>query len=87
MICCIRRMLLWKHIEIFGTESISMKKGITLAYYNINSFSRQSAEILENTFNRLNKQKEFGLELNTDDLYYQKFRSINDYINILPIRK
>lgn len=49
-----------------------MKKGITLAYYNINSFSRQSAEILENTVNRLNNQKEFGLELNTDDLYYQK---------------
>lgn len=59
---------------------------ITLAYYNINGFPPQTARTLEDTVKRLNHQEEFELELNTDHLYYQKFRSMNDYINIFSFK-
>ena len=58
---------------------------ITLAYYNINGFDLQAAEVLEDTVNRLNN-KEFELELNIHHLYYQKFTSMNDYISIFPLK-
>ncbi|MDE5590805.1 MAG: hypothetical protein K2J60_16995 [Acetatifactor sp.] len=58
---------------------------ITLAYYNINGFDLRAAGILEDTVNRLN-DNEFELELNVNHLYYQKFTSMNDYINIFPLK-
>ena len=58
---------------------------ITLAYYNINGFDLQAAEVLEDTVNRLNNN-EFELELNVHYLYYQRFTSMNDYINIFPLK-
>lgn len=55
---------------------------ITLAYYNVNGFDTRSAEILENTVNRLNENQ---LEFELDDLYYQKFKSMNGYADIIKL--
>lgn len=57
---------------------------ITLAYYNINGFDAQSAKILEDTVNNLNKN-EIELELKGNMLYYQKFESMNDFFNVLNL--
>lgn len=57
---------------------------ITLAYYNRNGFGLPSARKLENAVNQLN-QSEMEIELNIDRLYYQKFKSMNDYIDIINL--
>ncbi|MDE7300093.1 MAG: hypothetical protein K2N94_14955 [Lachnospiraceae bacterium] len=57
---------------------------ITLAYYNINGFDLSVAGILEDTVNQLN-HNEMETELNVRNLYYQKFRSMNDYIDIINL--
>ena len=57
---------------------------ITLAYYHINGFDKRSAGILEDAVCQLN-QNEFEIDLTVDRLYYQKFRSMNDYINVIPL--
>lgn len=57
---------------------------ITLAYYHRNGFDKQSAKILEDIVCQLN-QNELEIELTVDQLYYQKFRSMNDYINVIPL--
>lgn len=57
---------------------------ITLGYYNFHGFSSDSARKLENIVRELNKN-ETELELSTNNLYYQKFTSMNNYINIINI--
>ncbi|MDE6251784.1 MAG: hypothetical protein K2M78_03985 [Lachnospiraceae bacterium] len=57
---------------------------ITLAYYNINGFDLQTARILEDAVNQLN-DNEIEIELNVNNLYYQKFKSMNDYIDIINL--
>ncbi|MCH5297031.1 MAG: hypothetical protein J1E85_05110 [Ruminococcus sp.] len=57
---------------------------ITLAYYNRNGFSEVSARKLEAIVNELNKNS-FEIELNTNDLVYQKFTSMNDYTSIFTL--
>lgn len=59
---------------------------ITLAYYNINGFDERAARSLEKTVSQLNND-ETEIELNVDDLYYQKFTSMNRYINIVNLGK
>ena len=58
---------------------------ITLAYYNINGFSIQAAERLEDAVSQLNNEMELEIELDVKNLYYQKFRSMNDYIDIINL--
>lgn len=55
---------------------------ITLAYYNVNGFDLHAAMRLQNTVNQLNKNK-IEIELSVNNLFYQKFNSMNDYIDIL----
>lgn len=57
---------------------------ITLAYYNVNGFNLRAARILENTVNQLNNN-ELEIELNDNNLYYQKFKSMNNYIDIINL--
>lgn len=57
---------------------------ITLAYYNVNGFDLQAARSLEGAVNELNKN-EIEIELNVNHLYYQKFKSMNDYIDIINL--
>ena len=57
---------------------------ITLGYYNINGFDTTSARSLENIVNELNStEMDIELELDTKQLFYQKFVSMNDYINVV----
>lgn len=58
---------------------------ITLAYYNINGFDLHSAELLASAVNKLNNEIE--LKINVSKLFYQKFRSMNDYIDIVNLTK
>ncbi len=57
---------------------------ITLAYYNVDGFDSQSAGKLEDAVNILNKN-EMEIELDVNHLCYQKFRSMNDYIDIINL--
>lgn len=59
---------------------------ITLAYYNIDGFDLQAARSLEDAVNKLNKN-EIEIELKMNHLYYQKFKSMNDYIDIINLGK
>lgn len=59
---------------------------ITLAYYNVNGFGAESAKKLEDVVRELNGC-ELEVELDVENLYYQKFRSMNDYINIINLGK
>ena len=64
--------------------SYSFTPHITLAYYNVNGFDLRAARILENAVSRLNNN-ELEIELNINNLYYQKFKSINNYVNIINL--
>ncbi len=57
---------------------------VTLGYYNINGFDVSSVEKLEKLVNKINKD-EFEMFIDTEDLFYQHFTSMNDYKNIFPI--
>ncbi|MDE7284363.1 MAG: hypothetical protein K2N85_12395, partial [Lachnospiraceae bacterium] len=57
---------------------------ITLAYYNINGFDIQSARALEDAVNKLNNN-DIKIELDVNNLYYQKFKSMNEYIDIINL--
>ena len=59
---------------------------ITLSYYNVDGFSTESARKLENIVKELNENEmEIEIELDTKELFYQKFVSMNDYINIFSM--
>lgn len=59
---------------------------ITLGYYNVKGFSTESARKLENIVKELNaNEMEIEIELDTKELFYQKFISMNDYINIFCV--
>lgn len=58
---------------------------ITLAYYNVNGFDAEAARKLETIVRELNED-EMEIELDIKELYYQKFRSMNDYINIFGVK-
>ena len=58
---------------------------ITLAYYNINGFSDLSARKLETMVCKMNEEAETEFELDCKKLYYQRFRSMNTYTDVLKI--
>lgn len=59
---------------------------ITLGYYNVDGFSTESARKLENIVKELNvTEMDIEIELNTKELFYQKFISMNDYINVFSM--
>jgi len=63
----------------------SLTPHITLAYYNVNGFSDASARKLENLAYRMNQGEEMEVELDCRELYYQRFHSMNEYIDVLPV--
>lgn len=59
---------------------------ITLAYYNVHGFSEESARSLEKRIEEFNQDIHgMDIELNTNELYYQKFLHMNQYINIIKL--
>ncbi len=59
---------------------------ITLAYYNVDGFSKKSAENLCSAVNELNKEK-FDITVSSDNLYYEKFTDMNSYHRIFTLTK
>ena len=60
---------------------------ITLAYYSINGFNELSAKRLEATVNNLNTKTKLDIELDTNNLFYQRFTGMNKYRSIWNIGK
>ena len=57
---------------------------ITLGYYSIKGFSVESARKLEKIIQKLNNDI-MEIELDTQELSYQKFVSMNEYTNIINL--
>ena len=57
---------------------------ITLAYFSRNGFDEQAASALKNAVRELN-DKSLKIVLHTDDLIYQKFLSMDRYINVFRL--
>ncbi len=57
---------------------------ITLAYYNRDGFDAASAGKLENIVRELN-ESDLEIDLTTQQLFYQRFSSMNEYTNILSL--
>lgn len=79
-----RLMELYSVIDGVKKLSYPLTPHITLAYYSIDGFDLHSAEALENTVDKLNS--EIDIDINICDLYYQKFTSMNNYIDIIKLR-
>lgn len=79
-----RLMELYSVFDNVKKLSYPLTPHITLAYYNINGFDVQAARKLETVIAGLN-DNEIETELNVDRLYYQKFKSMNDYIDIINL--
>lgn len=59
---------------------------ITLGYYNVDGFNIQSAKKLETIVKEFNTtEMNIEIELDTKELFYQKFVSMNDYVNIFSM--
>lgn len=59
---------------------------ITLAYYSIDGFDAVSVKKLERLVQELNEY-DMEIQLDVQELYYQKFLSMNEYINVVNIGK
>lgn len=57
---------------------------ITLAYYNYKGFKKSSAEKLRALSGELNKSG-FEFELNTENLFYERFTDMNNYVDVFPL--
>ena len=79
-----RLMNLYSLFDTIKKLSYPFTPHITLAYYNVDGFDLQAARSLEDAVNMLNKN-EIEIELNVNHLYYQKFKSMNDYIDIINL--
>lgn len=61
---------------------------ITLAYYNVNGFDASAVKKLTWIVNKLNQgQSKFEFFVDTKNLFYQSFLSMENYINILCFGK
>ncbi len=79
-------MDLYKIIDGVKTLSYPLTPHITLAYYNINGFDESSAKNLITAVNKLNT-KPIEIDISVNDLVYQKFTSMNNYIDIISLAK
>ena len=78
-------MTLYETIEKVKKLDRPLTPHVTLGYYNINGFSAENTQQLKETVRELNKEiNDFEIELSTQRLYYQKFLSMKEYINIFP---
>lgn len=58
---------------------------ITMAYYNRYGFDVNSARKLEAVIKELNEKESFEIVLDTSNLYYQKFTSMNHYVDVFCV--
>lgn len=76
-------MALYAIFDGIKTLGYPLTPHITLAYYNVNGFSAHDAAKLEKAVNALNAEPEFEIVLSK--LYYQKFTSMNRYVDIIDL--
>lgn len=74
-------MELYHRFDCIKQLSYPLTPHITLAYYNPHGFDTPSARKLEEAIKKLNRNA-FDITLSTKNLYYQKFTSMNNYVNI-----
>lgn len=84
-----RLMELYYTFDTVKKLSYPFTPHITFAYYNVNGFDLQAAGILEDAVNQLNdiSMNKMEIELNVSRLYYQKFKSMNDYFCVAALEK
>ncbi|MBQ7528793.1 hypothetical protein IJT10_02665 [bacterium] len=58
---------------------------ITLAYYSPQGFNKLLCQKLQKCVRKFNEDSSFSITLTTDNLYYQKFMSMNEYYNIFKL--
>ena len=78
-----RLMQLYSLVDGVKQLSYPLTPHVTLAYYNVDGFDAKSARALEKEVNRINAEK--GIEFELGKLYYQKFVSMNDYIDVIDL--
>ena len=79
------RVLTQMYSVLDGVKKLSypLTPHITLAYFNINGFDSHDATALGDTVRRINDMLDFSVTLR--DLYYQKFMSMNNYIDVFKL--
>lgn len=79
-------MDLYRIIDGVKKLSYPLTPHVTLAYYNINGFAASSAKNLIDVVNKLNETP-IEIDISVADLFYQKFTSMNNYIDIIGLAK
>jgi len=77
-----RLMELYELFDSVVELSYPLTPHITLAYYNVNGFGEVSAARLQEVVKEINFHS-MDIELDTGMLRYQRFRSMNDYTDVL----
>ena len=78
-----RLMELYYVIDSVKRLSYPLTPHITLGYYNVNGFDTNCAKLLKTAVEKLNAV--MNLDVSVGDLYYQKFTSMNNYVNIIKL--
>ena len=79
-------MYLYCNIDSIRSLPYPFTPHITLAYFNREGFGIEEIREIERILNVLNRVC-FEVPLSIENLYYQKFISMNDYFNVLPFVK
>lgn len=58
---------------------------VTLAYFNSKGFDVELVKKLVRTVRKLNQEENFEVELDTNNLFYQRFTNMNSYKNIFSL--
>lgn len=77
-------MILYNLLEKIRPLPYPSTPHITLAYYSPQGFDELTCQNLRECVRQLN-ERTFSIILKTNNLYYQKFLSMNEYINIFKL--
>ncbi len=75
-------MELYNTVDEVKTLNYLLTPHITLGYFNRNGFEVSAAKRLEVAIKELNEKEAFEIVLDTKNLYYQKFTSMNHFVDI-----
>lgn len=81
----IKLMELYSIIDDIKPLNYPLTPHITLAYYNVNGFDLSSASTLISAVEKHNKN--LDIEIDLGDLYYQKFTSMKNYIDVVKLNR
>lgn len=81
----VKLMELYEMFNAVKCLNYGLTPHITLGYYNVHGFSTELARKLEALVYELN-DLELEFDISTEDLYYQKFTTMNHYVDIIGIK-